>query len=445
MPVGELTEYSVYEGEIAVIVSSKWQYNSQEYRQTIVLPRDSETIQVRFEVFAEKGDEIFLRFKHPEAEEDWFYTFNSADIRLRRPFPKKRSVVGEDYYPVVGGLFIKNGQEFLQFFPKFPLGVGMTGVNDFELHLHRNPPYDDVLGLGTPLSDSYPVDHEFVIRIGDLNRTAMWKDYLSHKNSHILFAVGEEEEDIEVNQNRNIERGGSWGSNTEYSLTDGNPCVYLSSLGVNNGTMFAKVLNVCENPEEFTLNSTYIMDEVLVTENPVNNKLIEIQQNGKLAFEVGSNSGEGVLQYPNGFEKGKVSPFSFNAYEIHHVCGFYHEIDSPKSVTIDGIYDKIDQSKSVTIDAMHNKIDIPKSAVDAIYEETESPKSVTVDKIKDEIDSQKSVTTEAIPVFLDKTTEYSTNDNIETLFYLIIMTFGASAIICISLYLFKRRKEKKSL
>ena len=228
------------------------------------------------------------------------------------------------------------------------------------------------------------MNHEFVIRIGDLNSSVIWREYLSHKNSHILFAVGEEEEEISRNLDGGIDRFESWRTNTEYSLTDANPCVYLSSLGVNNNTMYAKVLNICEDPQEFTLNFTHIMGEVLITESPMRNESIEFRKHGELFFEVCSNSGKSVVQYPKAFTKGKVSPFSFNAYEIHHVCALYHEIDKPKSVTM-----------------------------------------------------------QIVNVILNKTIEYSTDEDFMLIFYLGFLISALSALFCISFYLVRKRSEKK--
>ena len=61
--------------------------------QTIVLPVNGSTFELKFQLHAGLDDEIFLKFERPPQETDWFYTFNSADIRLRKPFPNKQYVV----------------------------------------------------------------------------------------------------------------------------------------------------------------------------------------------------------------------------------------------------------------------------------------------------------------------------------------------------------------
>ena len=323
--IGELSQYDVYEGEIVSVVNSKWRYKDHEYYQTIVLPMNSITFELKFKLLASLGDEILLEFARPTQESDWFYTFNSADIQLRKPFSDAQGTSGDNYYPIVGGVFINNSQEFLQFFPKFPLGAGMPHDGSFELHLHRNPENDDDLGLVTPLDDKIPVEHEFLIRIGDLNTSTIWKDYLSHKNSMIIFAVGENEEDIYLDVGNNYERVENWNSNTEYSLTDENKCVYLSSLGVQNEKMYANVLNICSNPERFSLNSTTIIEQVLINEKPLLRSTIDIQTRGEIVFEANSNSGKSMIRYPMKDKTGMVSPFAFIGYEIDHTCAIFYQ------------------------------------------------------------------------------------------------------------------------
>ena len=308
------------------MVNSRWRYKTYEYSQTIVLPMNSSTFELKFELHAALDDEIFFKFERPSQEPNWFYTFNSADIRLRKPFPDTIDVSGENYYPVVGGVFINNSQEFLQVFPKFPLGAGMPNDHSFELHMHRNPNNDDFLGLGAGLKDPKAAHHDFLIRIDELNTSTIWKDYLSHKNSLIMFAVGDKEEEISLNLKDNYDRFEEWNSTTEYSLTDENECVYLSSLGVSNEKMYARVLNICETPKKFSLNSTEIVDQVLVNEKHLEGKILGIQIRGEINLEVNSNSGRDVIRYPIEYKDGLVSQFTFTGYEINHTCALYHHI-----------------------------------------------------------------------------------------------------------------------
>lgn len=83
-------DFSVSEGDLVTVINSVWRYKSQQFTQTLILPKNSKEIELKFEVFAEAGDEIFLRFSRQQNEDDWLYTFNSADIRLRKPFPESR-------------------------------------------------------------------------------------------------------------------------------------------------------------------------------------------------------------------------------------------------------------------------------------------------------------------------------------------------------------------
>ena len=202
----------------------------------------------------------------------------------------------------------------------------MPNDSEFELHLHRNPRNDDYLGLGTGLYDEQAANHKFLVRIGDFNTTAIWKDYLTHKNSLIIFAVRNNDQDISLELRNNFDKFKDWNSTTEYSLTDENNCVYLSSLGVSNDKIYAKVLNICQNPKRFSLNSTEIIEEVLINEKSLLRITQDVEIEGEIAFDVNSNSGDSVIRYPREYEDGMVSPFTFTGYEIRHTCAAYHQI-----------------------------------------------------------------------------------------------------------------------
>ena len=283
-----------------------------------------------------------MRFTRPEENEikDWFYTFNSADIRLRKPFPKVKDVVGENYYPVVGGVFIKHLKESLQIFPSFPLGVGMVEDKDFELHLHRNHYFDDRLGLDSAMDDENPAQHEFLMMIGDINEKEIWKNYLSYKNPPVLFAVAGNEEDLSLDLERNPYRYDKWISNTEYSLSDENTCIYLSSLGINGESMYARVLNICPSPQEFFMNSTIIKDKLTINENPITVDSINIQTSNKIIFETNSNSGESVVRYPIEYFDNMISPYNFDALSIDHTCAVYHQIHREQEYSLQNMQEE---------------------------------------------------------------------------------------------------------
>ena len=330
------------------IVRSKWTHSLLTYCQTLALPNHSNTFRLRFDVLADIGDEVLLEFLSPISESKWFYTFNSADIRLRSPFPEKKFYINSDinpivrkgvpkrsnsvdynYHPIVGGLFIKQSERFLEIFPKFPLGAGMKEVNKrFQLHLHRNPQNSDQLGLNAALNDTMYAQHDFLIKIGDLNSTDMWRNYLEHKNSYIIFAVEENEEDISTKLEQNADRFENWNSTTNYSMSQENRCVYLSSLGVDQDKMYASMLNICDKSKEFILDSTLVREEVLINENSVTNQTNQIQHGDEIIFEINSNSGKNVIMYPVDNAEGGIRPFNLTVYEVDHTCALQHLLTS---------------------------------------------------------------------------------------------------------------------
>ena len=325
MNVGTLSRYIVYQGQVLNLVYSSWKCKDQEYVQTLELPKNSDVLRLKFKVFAQAGDEIFLRFDYLEHPDDWFYVFNSADIRLRKMFQPRNTLYGENQYPAVGGLLIDNTAKMpLQIFPKFPLGVGMDHNQSFQLHLHRNPQYDDGLGLGGGLEDSHPVEHDFLITMNELDFTDIWRNYLLHKNSPIIFGVTTYPSFISLDLNKQQTWYSDWKTETEYSLTEEDPCVYLSSLVVRQGKKYAKVLNICDSPQVFHLDGYDVQQEVLINENAIPESRNKIMVDGeKISWELNENSGDNVLRAPNASQQGMIGSFHFKAYELIEQTSWY--------------------------------------------------------------------------------------------------------------------------
>ena len=279
-----------------------------------------------------------MRFEYLDHPEDWFYVFNSADIRLKKMFKPRNTLSGENQYPVVGGLFINNAAKMpLQIFPKFPLGAGMEHNHSFQLHLHRNPQFDDGLGLGEALQDSHPVEHDFLITMNELDFTSVWRNYLLHKNSPIVFGVTTDPRQISLDLSKQKTWYWHWKTETDYSLAEEDPCVYLSSLVVRQGKKYAKVLNICDTPQAFHLDGYNTGAEVLINENPIPQSRSQIKvDSNKIAWNLNKNSGDSVLRYPTANQQGMIGSFSFNAYELFQQSYWYtylfghrkHNLDS---------------------------------------------------------------------------------------------------------------------
>lgn len=328
-------DFLVYEGDVVTVVTSVWRHSNQEFLQSVVVPKHSSAFRIKFSLLAEAGEEIFLRFAHRNTMEDWFYTFNSADVRARRLFTKRPDTSGENNYPIVGGLFIRyDNQSFLQFFPKFPLGAGIVDTTGFELHLHRNPSRDDDLGLGSGLQDNLRVEHEFLVKVSDFNATEMWRNYLLHKNALIVFAVEDSSGKITLDAKRAHYWNEEWKRHTEYSLVDEDPCVYLSSITVGGGKRYARVLNICESPQDFEMHGVKVKDEYLLNEKPLRENRNQVMVEGELEFKMSCNSGKSVLEFQAAEGEGAIAPFGFKAYEIDYKCKLFHHqaLDNTQTV-----------------------------------------------------------------------------------------------------------------
>lgn len=282
---------------------------------------------LKFETFADSSNDIFLRFARISYNENWFYTFNSADIRVRKPFKKRKDVSRENYYPIVGGVFIRaSNDNLLQFFPRFPLGAGMLDDGGFELHLHRNPSSENQIGFNSGLHDTRSVEHEFLIKLADLNATNIWKSYLLYKNSPIIFAITNYQGSIslELELEKAYNWNTIWNYQTEYQLIDEFSCIYLSSITVNNNQSYATVLNICEAAQTLKLHGLKVLDERLLNHQPLemSKKAFEVGKN--LKFNLNSNSGEHVVKFPKASASGDIPAFYLKTYEIDYQCKLYH-------------------------------------------------------------------------------------------------------------------------
>lgn len=276
------------------------------------------------------GSELFLRFHNPQKKLDSVYTFNSADIIKRSRFEKRKNCYGENGYPIVGAFIVDYGFTHLKIFPKFPLGVQLGPTDYFELHLHRNPPNDDMLGLGNPLEDNQRVEHEFFINFGSLNATDIWKSYLNHKNSPLVLAFANKtllSSDLDSGELRNDD----WDLDTEYRVAASHDCCYLSRVFYKNFDVYANVLNICEKGQKFYLNGSGIVQEVLMNGNDLNGELDGVLGDGYIKFEINRNSRESLVRYYK--EKGKradreiMPPWSLKTFRILHETASLHTVE----------------------------------------------------------------------------------------------------------------------
>mmetsp|Transcript_9127 Transcript_9127/g.9079 ORF Transcript_9127/g.9079 Transcript_9127/m.9079 type:complete len:92 (+) Transcript_9127:696-971(+) len=90
-------------------------------------------------------------------------------------------------YPTPGGFAIKLNNEYIKFYPKFSLGVGIVNQNSFEILMHRSLANDDTFGLVMGVDDKTFVKYHYEIEIGDLIAYNYKRAYLEAKTDVYSF------------------------------------------------------------------------------------------------------------------------------------------------------------------------------------------------------------------------------------------------------------------
>ena len=301
------------------MAESIFRHNDQIYVQRIILPIDSSTFTLKFRLYAELGLEVFLKFNTREhsQSDNWFYTFNSADIMSRHPFPDQHDLIGDNYFPINGGLFIENLNTFLHIYPDFPLGAGMPDSSSFQLHLHRNPYADDDLGLDVYYGEYSSAEHSLLFGFTELKPSKIWEIYLENKASPQVFFIGTGTT-LTLDLQTAEKNEGKWEFETEYSLINEDKCAYLSSLNIVNNETIARILNVCDKTISPEFDQFVLLDE----RNTLGGKIEDrksAKESGILEFTINQNSGKNFVQYPKCENEGLIKPFHLNTYTIDQV------------------------------------------------------------------------------------------------------------------------------
>ena len=287
--------------------------------QRLILEPTASTLTLKFKSFAELGLEIFLNFKtitHSQAE-DWFYTFNTADIMSRHPYPEDPSLVGNNYFPINGGLLIKSNNTFLHIYPDYPLGAGMPDSDSFQLHMHRNPWANEGLGLEDYYGEYHSAEHSLVIGFTELSPHKVWEEYIKSKEAPLVFFKGYGKTFIEDLEHAGKENS-RWEYKCEYELVKENKCVYLSSVVVREEDMICRVINICDETITPDFGSFELFDE-LNTLGAENTPRQYAKGNGVLEFPVNMNSDRNFVQYPKSDKAGLIKPFHLNTYRIERI------------------------------------------------------------------------------------------------------------------------------
>lgn len=263
---------------------------------------------------SEIGDEIFLKVFNSNSKKDWLYTFNSADIIKRYQFEKRSNCYGENGFPVVSGMFIDYKSTFMQVYPKFPFGVHLAENDYFLIHLHRNPPYDDVLGLGSPLLDKVPVEHEFLVNFANKEIVKIWKEHLNFKHSPLVLTYDSSDRLVkDLDSAKGFD--GLWNKRVKFSLAKQDECLYLSRVFFNRKDLVASVMNVCEKDLEFSFGEWKEVKEVQADGYEWSGVRNEVKVEGELKFMINKNTPETLWKY-YGTRTKNISPFHLNTYKV---------------------------------------------------------------------------------------------------------------------------------
>ena len=203
---------------------------------------------------------------------------------------------------------------FMQVYPKFPFGVHLAENDYFMIHLHRNPPYDDVLGLGSPLLDKVPVEHEFLVSFAGKDIGKIWKEHLNFKHSPLVLTYDSNERLV-----KDLESGkefeGLWDKKAKFALAGQDECLYLSRVFFNKKDLIASVMNVCERDVEFAIGNWKAEKEVQADGYDWSGVRKEIKVDGELKFMINKNTPETLWKY-YGTRTKHLSPFHLNTYHL---------------------------------------------------------------------------------------------------------------------------------
>lgn len=306
----------MYSGPLLEVAESIFKYHDEIYAQRVILERAASTFTLKFKSYAELGLEIFLNFQtvtHSQAD-DWFYTFNTADIMSRHPYPEDPYLIGDNYFPINGGLFVKSHDTFLHVYPDYPLGAGMPDSHSFQLHMHRNPWADDDLGLDAYYGEYSPAEHSLILGFTELSTHKIWKEYLQSKEQPLVFFKGYGKtftEDIEQAEKGNDK----WEYMCEYELVQEDNCAYLSSVVVREEDMICRVINICDETVTPDFGSFKLLEELNTLGGTIMQRQI-FKAKGVLEFPANMNSGKNFVQYPKCDKEGLIKPYHLNTYRI---------------------------------------------------------------------------------------------------------------------------------
>lgn len=283
------------------------------YTQEIIIPNQGKFFWLSFNLSSISGDEVFMRLIPPTED---IYTFNTADLIKRFKYENRDDCYGENSVPIVGGFMQNFSSNFMHIYPNFPVGLSMDPFS-ISLHLHRNPQYDDVLGLGEPLNDPLPAFHNFYITFDDLNQSKILKNYLNHRNQVLSLSSHQENSKFQVNLDLAQVKTTQNYAKLPKKFLNSNDCLYLSRVFTLSSNLHVSVMNTCEYPVQFSFDRLIIIQETLLNGQNLSTNDLNLNQGEQIQFSINNNIPENIIKLKsNEALNDFISPFELKTFQV---------------------------------------------------------------------------------------------------------------------------------
>jgi hypothetical protein len=305
----------LYTGPVVQVAVSTFKVGSQTYTQKVILPANSNSLIFKFKLYAEADNEIFLRFQQIYKENDWFYTFNSANVMVKRFVDRG---AGQNEYAVIGALLVDMNDSFMYIMPTFPLGAGMPDNKHFEMHLHRHPNKDDGLGIGSYVPDYDAVEHTWHIGFMPMDLGQLWNNYLEVKGRPVVLFSGPVPDSLTETLNNAVLGSQNWPYGDSFKLFEEDECLYISSVVHRADGLVVRVLNRCNREVEAKLKDfDFVKDLNAGGYSSVMPKKLTTTE--ELTFEWLWNSGKAVVKYPEPVFSSMIPAGGYSTFRVRRI------------------------------------------------------------------------------------------------------------------------------
>ena len=202
--------------------------------------------------------------------------------------------IGNNYYPVNGGIFIDLKPEFMYIVPGFPVSAGIVSHSRFELSLHRFPYYDDGLGVGIIPNVTFAAEHSWVIGFNSPKYEFIWRKYIEHRHKPLtLFKGSGDELGQSLGSGQKFMK--TWKKQNSSQILIPNRCSHITSVTSREEKFLTSVINICDEPSTFPFQ---VEEIVKIAGLDPDSDRKEWKIDGKLEFWLYNNTGDNVIKCP---------------------------------------------------------------------------------------------------------------------------------------------------